>query len=156
MHVLALALILSQTYEWTDSSGALHFTDDKSSIPKGVKFRVTEGAELTEMGAVDPLPTSKPDSQGKKSKDTCAIAKAALEKAEARLKAANVKVELATLRARGDCEGVRAKFGDAEATRCQRPGRRAATAPPSAEPEAKAVDQAREQLRKAQVSGCSE
>jgi hypothetical protein len=33
---LLVAALLGQTiYEWTDSRGEVHFTDDKSSIPKG-------------------------------------------------------------------------------------------------------------------------
>ena len=45
---LLVAALLGQTiYEWTDSRGEVHFTDDKSSIPKGAKVKTTEGEELT-------------------------------------------------------------------------------------------------------------
>ena len=43
-------LILSQVYTWTDASGSQHFTDSLESIPRGVKVRTTEGAEISQIG----------------------------------------------------------------------------------------------------------
>jgi hypothetical protein len=53
--VLAVCLAWSalasaqQVYEWTDKNGEVHYTDDKASIPKGVKVRATGGSELAEI-----------------------------------------------------------------------------------------------------------
>src|SRR5207248_4819906 len=55
--MLALPLVLicaAQMYEWTDSSGVQHFSDQPP--PAGVKAKITEGVELTEMGAPAPTP----------------------------------------------------------------------------------------------------
>ncbi len=41
-------------YRWTDRSGEVHYTDDKSTIPKGVKAETTEGDALSEMEAPPP------------------------------------------------------------------------------------------------------
>lgn len=51
------ALASAQTvYEWTDKSGEPHYTDDKSSIPKGAKVRTTEGEALAEVSTDTPPP----------------------------------------------------------------------------------------------------
>lgn len=45
--VLALLIVHATVYSWTDKNGVEHFTDDLASIPKGVKVRTTEGAEIS-------------------------------------------------------------------------------------------------------------
>ena len=51
MSPLLLALLVMQgtVYSWTDKSGVEHFTDDLASIPRGVKVRSTEGAEISRI-----------------------------------------------------------------------------------------------------------
>ena len=51
MSPLLLAFVLAQStvYVWTDKSGLDHFTDDLNSIPRGVKVRTTEGAEISSI-----------------------------------------------------------------------------------------------------------
>jgi hypothetical protein len=46
---LLLALLVTQAtvYAWTDKAGVEHFTDDLSTIPRGVKVRTTDGAEIS-------------------------------------------------------------------------------------------------------------
>ncbi len=39
----------SAVYSWTDKAGVEHFTDDLTSIPRGVKVRSTEGAEISRI-----------------------------------------------------------------------------------------------------------
>ncbi len=53
MNSLLVALLLAQTtiYAWTDKSGVQHFTDDLSTIPKGVKVRTTEGEVVSRIDA---------------------------------------------------------------------------------------------------------
>ena len=47
MSFTLVALLLAQTFfTWTDKSGVEHYTDDRSSIPKGAKITQTEGDEL--------------------------------------------------------------------------------------------------------------
>ena len=51
MSPLLLAFVLAQStvYVWTDKSGLDHFTDDLTSIPRGVKVRTTQGAEISSI-----------------------------------------------------------------------------------------------------------
>jgi hypothetical protein len=53
---LLLAIVLAQgtVYVWTDKSGLDHFTDDLNSIPRGVKVRTTEGAEISSITTEKP------------------------------------------------------------------------------------------------------
>ena len=44
-------------YRWTDASGELHYTNDRSQIPKGTKVETTEGAELAQVPAPPPVRT---------------------------------------------------------------------------------------------------
>ena len=47
--LLAFVVLQSAVYSWTDKSGIEHFTDDLTSIPRGVKVRSTEGAEISRI-----------------------------------------------------------------------------------------------------------
>lgn len=47
--LLALVVVQSTVYAWTDKSGLEHFTDDLSTIPRGVKVRTTEGVEISRI-----------------------------------------------------------------------------------------------------------
>ncbi|PZR07060.1 MAG: hypothetical protein DI536_28810 [Archangium gephyra] len=51
MITLLTAWLLAQAtiYSWTDKKGVEHFTDDLSTIPKGVKVRTTEGAVVSRI-----------------------------------------------------------------------------------------------------------
>ncbi|MDP1824642.1 MAG: DUF4124 domain-containing protein [Archangium sp.] len=61
MSPLLLALMIAQStiYVWTDKTGAEHFTDDLNSIPRGVKVRTTEGAQISRIDS-DGAKTQKP------------------------------------------------------------------------------------------------
>jgi hypothetical protein len=49
---LAAAPASAQTiYRWTDAKGVVHYSDDASNAPKGVKVETTGGAELVEVKA---------------------------------------------------------------------------------------------------------
>lgn len=58
---LLTALLLSQAtiYSWTDKKGVQHFTDDLSSIPKGVKVRTTEGDVVSRIESEPAKPQQK-------------------------------------------------------------------------------------------------
>jgi hypothetical protein len=55
MSPLLIALLVTQAtiYAWTDKAGVEHFTDDLSTIPKGVKVRTTDGADISLMVVTD-------------------------------------------------------------------------------------------------------
>jgi len=43
-----VAMLLAQTFfTWTDKAGVEHYTDDRSSIPKGAKISETRGEEIS-------------------------------------------------------------------------------------------------------------
>lgn len=45
-----VAMLLAQTFfTWTDKAGVEHFTDDRSSIPKGAKITETSGDEISTL-----------------------------------------------------------------------------------------------------------
>ena len=56
MRLLTLCLLvvagpcLAQTmWRWVDADGSVHYTDDRSQIPQGVKAQPTEGSALSEI-----------------------------------------------------------------------------------------------------------
>src|SRR3954449_13271028 len=54
MLVLWTALVLAETYSWTDSNGTVHFSDDYSQVPKKVRKKVKirrDTVEQTRQGA---------------------------------------------------------------------------------------------------------
>ncbi len=58
-----LALILAQAvFVWVDKAGVEHYTNDRSSIPRGAKVTQTEGDEIStiEVGAPSPGPQAAP------------------------------------------------------------------------------------------------
>lgn len=56
MQVALTLLILAQVYRWTDARGDVHYTDDRSTIPRGVKVQTTGGEDLTVVPATKPPP----------------------------------------------------------------------------------------------------
>ncbi len=61
--VLALVVMQSAVYSWTDKSGLEHFTDDLPSIPRGVKVRTTDGEVISRIDSDvtrNPRPTVAP------------------------------------------------------------------------------------------------
>jgi hypothetical protein len=74
---------------WTDKEGD-HYTNDPSTIPRGVKVRTTEGVPVevvksrpVQQGAAAPEPAAR---------NRCQVAREALARAEARLAAARAPV----------------------------------------------------------------
>jgi len=154
---LLVAALLGQTiYEWTDSRGEVHFTDDKSSIPKGAKVKTTEGEEINTIEAPT-LPTGSRPVKSGKTIERCAVTKKKLEALETRLTKAKEQHESALLRWQGNCAQIRSKFGAEEEARCLRRGRKSA-APPESNYAAleKETEAAADAHRRAQVSGCTE
>ncbi|MFO0596710.1 MAG: DUF4124 domain-containing protein [Myxococcaceae bacterium] len=157
MKTLLLALLLGQTiYEWVDSKGESHFTDDQSSIPKGAKVRTTSGAPVMVM----PMPQNEAprSSDGgligvpstSRELPSCSKAKDEITAIEARI--AKLKSDYAQLqstrsaRCRATIQG-QTQVGYAQCMQAGDP-------PPDLITPGLELDEARERLRKLQVSGC--
>ncbi|MCA2977992.1 MAG: DUF4124 domain-containing protein [Myxococcaceae bacterium] len=166
----ALLLVLSQVYVWTDARGEVHYTDDRGSIPKGVKVRTTEGAEIELVPSGPPArppprPPAPVDANGAplplgEATDACEVARGAVSSAEAKLAEAQRTAQLKTLTWRGDCREVRATFGEAAFEKCMAVTGRTRRAPqppdpgPIVGPAERTLEEAREALRRAQQAGC--
>ena len=176
--LLVTTALLGQTvYEWTDAQGESHFTDDLSSIPKGVKVRTTEGEEISVVGRPTPkaapakgardagvapketLPVAVPvpPPAATPGRDRCAPAKEKLAAAEAKLAAAKTEHELRVARAAGDCQAILRTHGQAEYAKCTRRRKYPESVP---EPNFGALEQqvedAKDALRRVQVGGCEQ
>ncbi len=158
LRALLMTVVLSQTlYEWVDSKGESHFTDDPGSIPRGVKSKVTSGAPLNTVSgddagpsrAVKPTPTPAPTV----GPDSCARAKAQVADVEKRLAQVKPDQEAAQAKERARCQGVLRTLGQPAWARCMAGVQEAAPATPTA-PLEQELDRARETLRRAQVEGC--
>jgi hypothetical protein len=71
--VMAFAAQAQTIYTWTDARGTVHYTDDPSSIPAGVKAATTEGEELSNTGPsvkAPARPEAPPQEQQQTSKPT--------------------------------------------------------------------------------------
>ncbi len=158
IHALLLSALLSQTiYEWVDSKGESHFTDDVSTIPAGAKRRVTEGAPfIVEPGdagpgkkATAPLPVVTP----KAGPDTCARARDRVRSLEQQLAQVKAAQENAA-NAPNPCQRALNVGGQPAYARCMASRPNGAPTAPSTSGLEKDLDAAREALRKAQVEGC--
>lgn len=167
--LLALLALGQTTWQWTDAEGVQHFTDDPSTIPKGVKARTTEGEALgvitTERKVVDagvpeaPLravPDARPADNG------CVRAQARVQALEKKLAEAKTEAQRRVDEHTGNCQAVLRTHGEGEYAKCMARGPsrrgRADPAPPdpatATAPLAAELDQAREVLRRRQVGGC--
>jgi len=162
---LLLSLLLGQatTYVWTDQAGEDHYTDDRSSIPKGVKVRTTEGTPV-EVVKRRPAPgTEQPAAAAREeleARDRCAAARDALAAAEKRLaEARTFEADPAPL---AGCQAVLAARGQGAYAQCMAAGNREGKAE-EARPERQKrkveaaeaeVEQARDRLRRVTSAGC--
>lgn len=158
MHALLVALILSQTiYEWTDSNGVQHFTDDASQVPKSARVRTTTGSEVTVVPATKRdastpvVVTPKPPAS-----DTCDAALAKQKDLEKQRDA--VKADAPRLR---DAESVRchellATQGQGGFARCAAGVEARVTEQLAVKEKAltQQLEATKDELRKAQLSGC--
>lgn len=156
---LVASLSLGQTFVWTDSKGEEHFTDDRASIPKGVKVRTTEGDEISTVeSAPPPGPKNAQPLKGGKAKpgeDPCVQARQRADKLATQLQKAKDQHEIALLRFDGKCAEIRERFGAEEEARCLRRGRRPVSAPQPTYGQLELdANAAAETLRKLQVGGC--
>lgn len=161
LRVILVTALLGQTiYTWTDKNGEEHFTDDLSSIPKGVKPKTMAPKDIEMVQSSDdappspaaaaPTPAAKPDA-GVPKVDTCARGRKALEDAQAELDAAK---QAAASPPERDCQSVLNTLGQVAYAQCmahrtdtRSNDRRIATAQ-------RRLDDAKDDLRRAQAAGC--
>lgn len=153
---LLLPLLLGQatTYVWTDKEGD-HYTNDPSTIPKGVKARTTEGAPVEvvkrrpgQAAAAAPAP------EEGEARRRCAAAREALARAEARLAAARAPPAPSGRAAR--CQELLATAGQASYAACMvaADAEGEALRKEEARQAEAEVEQARDELRRATYGGC--
>lgn len=154
MYALLAALVLSQTvYEWTDSKGIQHFTDDLQSVPKGVKVRTTTGSDVTVVPAAPQPKATAPKASGV---DTCGVARAKISELEQlRDKQKQDVVRLHEAEA-AKCREQLAIRGHGSYARCgagieQRVNDQTSAQDKNVETQ---LEAARDSLRRAQVDGC--
>ena len=154
--LLALAVVTGQTmYEWIDSSGESHFTDDASTIPKGAKRKTLDGLpEVSRMPTdrraptTTPAPKQPPRAAGP---DSCQRALIEISKLESQLSQNGVATPEDEKRVMADCEKPR-RHGDASVY-AQCIASRQARVDKGRELQQRLAE-ARENHRRAQVDGC--
>lgn len=151
--MLVVALLSGQTiYEWVDPKGQSHFTNDPGSIPSGAKRRPTTGGDLTVtpavaktdagVAAVAPVAAAP---------EPCGPARARVAQLEKQLEDSKTVDAQVQERERKRCQEVLMVHGHGEFAQCM--ASRTQAGPPS-EAAAKELEVARDELRKAQISGC--
>lgn len=155
VHALLVSLALSQTvYEWIDSKGESHFTDDVSTIPKGAKRRTTEGTAPvveTKSAPAKPVPVK---SAVTPAPDKCVAAQARVADVERRLGAARATAaQAAQQKDATSCQALLRTHGQPAYAQCMM--KQAEPAAPSAVPALEQeLEQAKEALRRTQIDGC--
>jgi Domain of unknown function (DUF4124) len=156
MHALLLSLALSQTvYEWIDSKGESHFTDDVSTIPKGAKRRTTEGtAPVVETKSTPSKPATAKPVVAAPAPDKCAAAQARVADVERRLGAARATAaQAAQQKDATSCQALLRTHGQPAYAQCMM--KQSEPAAPSAIPALEQeLEQAKEALRRTQIDGC--
>ncbi len=155
---LLTLMLLAQTWEWTDAQGVTHFTDDRSTIPKGAQAKQTEGDDISEVAAPAMPRVVKPVSSKRSGVDRCAQGKKRVDQLEVQVAQAERTQFLSEAAYRNDCGALMS----ADRVDCQalmprfRPSRRPAPAPtsPSLERLKSDLEKARDELRKVQSDGC--
>jgi hypothetical protein len=154
---LVLALLSGQViYEWVDAKGQSHFTDDRSTIPRGVKPRETKGAEVSVITAAEAPAEASSDAgvedEETQATDACTVAREDLARAEEQASAAQASQALleedATLR----CGQVLLTHGQGSFAQCMAGRSEALTRDHSALQQQ--VEVARETLKVAEAQGC--
>lgn len=149
---LVVALLGGQViYEWVDAKGQSHFTNDASTIPSGVSRRETRGGEFSVVPASPPAPAKKVEALVETSVDTCAEARVQISGLEQQLEEARVSADQWAEEQGRRCQQVLLVLGHPFFASCMA-GR--SEPPPPDEAVTKQLEDAREQLRRAQVSGC--
>lgn len=166
---LLLSLLAGQTiYEWIDSKGESHFTDNPSTIPRDAKRRTTEGAELMVASptaaagprpdggvprAVPKAPPPAPVTPGASGPDSCVRVREQISQLERQQEA--LKTDFAQVQERENlqCQEVLRLSGQPDFARCMA-SRSKAPSPGQGAWLQKQLEAAQESLRRAQQDGC--
>lgn len=152
---LVVSLLSAQViYEWVDSKGESHFTNDEKSIPAKAKRRVTTGADLVVVAAKADAGVSAVADAGVAASpgpDSCTLASQAVLKLEREVELAKVEAQQADEREYQRCQQALRLQGDFGYARCM--SSRTKRPPPDTAAATK-LEAARETLRRAQVNGC--
>ncbi|MEW5741011.1 MAG: DUF4124 domain-containing protein [Myxococcota bacterium] len=170
LHVTVLiAALLGQTiYTWTDAQGEEHFTDDPSTIPKGVKAKTMAPGEVeTVRSSPEPAAPTAPaapdagssvltDSSTRKApavppENKCTRAKKAVAEAEAEVAAARKASAAPPTR---DCQSVLNTQGHAAYAQCMASRKNGEDSGRGLATVERRLNEAKEDLRRAQAAGC--
>jgi type IV secretory pathway VirB10-like protein len=160
--VLAIALLGQTIYTWTDKDGEEHYTDDPTSIPKGVKAKtmapgevemVQSSPEPTEVAPPKPTPLPTPDAgvPPKPKVNTCERAKKRVADAEANLAEAR---KLSATPPQRDCQAVLNTQGQGAYARCMAGRADEGDVAKFVAAAQRHLDDAKDELRRAQAAGC--
>ncbi len=156
---LLVALLSSQViYEWVDAKGQSHFTDDRGSIPQGVKPRETKGGEVSVVKSTPPAPVAQAADAGvveeeeTMAPDTCAVAQNELTQAEERAAAEQATQQQREEEETLQCGNVLLTHGQGSFAQCM--AGRSDALMQDASALQKQVEVARESLKLAQANGC--
>lgn len=165
--VLVAALLGQTVYTWTDKNGEEHFTDDPSSIPKGVKAKTMQPGEVETVRSSDepsPSPTAAaplaaaplaaadagaPDAG--LPEDTCEKARKAIAQAQAALDAAK---KAAVTPSQRNCQEALNTLGPMGYAQCMNRSPDAKEGERQVASAQRRLDDAKDDLRRAQAAGC--
>jgi hypothetical protein len=149
---LVITLLAGQTFfEWVDSRGQSHFTDDPRTIPAGAKRRETKGDEVMVSPAAGVKTVDAGAAAPRVEVDTCALARQQLVAAEQRGEQAKSDARRMQEQASQKCQQVLLTHGQGEFARCM--ASRAEVVEPDQASQVQ-LETLRETLRRAQQSGC--
>ena len=158
--ILVTALLGQTIYTWTDKNGEEHFTDDPSSIPKGVKPKTMAPGEIETVHSSDgpapapvaakPVPAAVLDA-GAPKVDTCALGRKAVADAQAALDAAQ---QAAATPPERDCQSVLNTLGKVAYAQCMASPHDPRDGERKVAKAQRRLDDAKDDLRRAQAAGC--
>ncbi len=158
IRAIVIAALLGQTiYEWTDSKGQTHFTNDASTIPANAKRKPTEGSNITvesQVAAAQPVVNARVDAGVPDAgvRNTCRALQAEVSSLEGLLQ--NTAAQGSTLELDRRCQEQLNLHGQGAWALCRMSGADASTASATAQDVRRELEGKRDALRRAQVSGC--
>ena len=144
---LMVALLSGQAvYEWIDAKGQSHFTNDPGSIPAGAKRRSTTGEALTVTPATPKVDAGVVVAPVAAARDTCAPARLRVALLEKQLEDSKTVTAESTR-----CQEVLMLRGQGAFAQCMASRSQAGVPGENLQSE---LENSRDVLRKAQLSGC--
>ena len=156
MLALLLTALLSQTvYEWTDAQGGTHYTNDRSTIPSTAKkVRTTDGESVTVLKTTPvaaPVKSATPEPK----RISCDELKKKVTSLEAQREALFKAYDARVSEAQAQCRSTLATLGQGAYAQCTASVLARAGSAPDDSWLKKDIDAAKDELRRAQIGGCS-